>query len=30
LARRGLERAKSFRWEDAARRTWELYAELLG
>ena len=30
LARRGLERAKSFRWEDAVRRTWELYGELLG
>jgi glycosyltransferase involved in cell wall biosynthesis len=29
LARRGLERAKSFRWEDAVRRTWELYGELL-
>jgi len=30
LARRGLERAKTFRWEDAVRRTWELYGELLG
>ncbi|MGA2145118.1 MAG: glycosyltransferase family 1 protein [Bryobacteraceae bacterium] len=30
LARRGLERVKAFRWEAAVRRTWELYAELLG
>ena len=30
LSQRGLERAKSFRWEDAVRRTWELYGELLG
>jgi glycosyltransferase involved in cell wall biosynthesis len=29
LARRGLARAKSFRWEDAVQRTWELYGELL-
>jgi glycosyltransferase involved in cell wall biosynthesis len=30
LARRGLERVRAFRWEAAVRRTWELYAELLG
>jgi glycosyltransferase involved in cell wall biosynthesis len=30
LARRGLERVRLFRWEDAVLQTWELYAELLG
>ena len=30
LARRGLERARLFTWENAARETWDVYRELLG
>jgi len=30
LARRGRERAGRFRWEDAARKTWEVYRRVAG
>ena len=29
LARRGRDRAREFTWEDAARRTWDVYSRLL-
>jgi glycosyltransferase involved in cell wall biosynthesis len=29
LTQRGLERVREFRWEEAARRTWAVYQDLL-
>jgi hypothetical protein len=30
LARRGQERARLFTWEEAVRKTWDVYRLLLG